>query len=358
MIRTRITDLFGIENPIMLAGMNWITDASLVAAVSNAGGLGVLGASRFNPADLRAELRKIRELTARPFGVNQTLNLPRARENIEVAIEEKVPVINYALGKPWFVKDVHRYGGRVIGTTAVVKHAARAEELGCDAISITGHEAAAHGADATSLVLIPMVASTVKVPVLAAGGFYDGRGLAAALALGADGISMGTRFLATRESRVHEHYKQLLLHASEQDTLYSDRFDGMPGRVLKTRGAVAMARRKGFPLVNGLAGAMQVKKMLRLSWLGLFRAAFSRKTTEFGAAGSFTVLQQLRFAGGTLGQENAIYEGDEQVGFMFAGQCVGGIRDIPTVPELIDRIVSEAEAIIENAPAKYIVQRK
>ena len=189
MFKTKMTQMFGIKHPIMLAGMNWITEPELVSAVCNAGGLGILAIARCNPKETRENIRKIRDMTDQPFGVNQILVGPGAKENIAVAIEEKVPIINYSLGKPWFVKDVHAYGGKVVGTIAIARHAARAVELGCDALVITGHEAAAHGAAATSMVLIPIVASMVDVPLIAAGGFYDGRGLAAALALGADGIS-------------------------------------------------------------------------------------------------------------------------------------------------------------------------
>jgi enoyl-[acyl-carrier protein] reductase II len=237
MFKTPMTELFGIKHPIMLAGMNWITEPKLVSAVCNAGGLGILATAATHPDETRKRIQQIRKLTDKPFGVNQILIGPGAQENIQVAIEEKVPVINYSLGKPWFIDQVHKYGGKVLGTTAIARHAVRAEQLGCDAIVITGHEAAAHGADATSLVLIPIVANQVKIPVIAAGGFYDGRGLAAALVLGADGISMGSRFMLTKESNVHDNFKQLCLKATEQDTLYSDHFDGMPGRALKSQGA-------------------------------------------------------------------------------------------------------------------------
>lgn len=351
-MKTRMTELLSIKHPIMLAGMNWITEPKLVSAVSNAGGLGVLATAHLTSEETRRQIRETKELTDKPFGINQTLNPPRASENIEVAVEEKVPVINYSLGRPWFIEQVHEYGGKVIGTVALVRHAVRAEQLGCDALSITGHEAAAHGADATSLILVPMVASAVKIPLLAAGGFYDGRGLAAALVLGADAVSMGTRFIVTRESHIHEHYKQLILKATEQGTLYSDRFDGMPGRALKTVAAEAMMRRKGFPIIGGLAGVLHVKRMLKLSWWDIIAAALEKKTTEYGAAGPYNIFQQLRFAGGSIDQERAIFNGDDKLGFMFAGQCVGGIQDVPSVSELIERIVTEAEKVLEAATEK------
>src|SRR4030043_1389110 len=176
MIKTRMTELFKIKHPIMLAGMNWITEPDLVAAVSNAGGLGVLATAATTPEETRKAIKQIRTLTDKPFGVNQILNGPGAKPNIDIAIEEKVPIINYSLGKPWFIEQVHAYGGKVLGTTAIARHAVRAAELGCDAIGITGQEAAAHGANASSMVLIPIVSSQIKVPLIAAGGFYNGRG--------------------------------------------------------------------------------------------------------------------------------------------------------------------------------------
>ena len=256
MLKTRMTELFGIKHPIMLAGMNWITEPDLVAAVSNAGGLGILAVARCTPEETRKLIKETRQLTEKPFGINQILIGANAKENIQVAIEEKVSVINYSLGKPWFIDQVHAYGGKVIGTIAIAKHAAMAAKLGCDALAITGHEAAAHGDAATSLVLVPVVASQVDIPLIAAGGFYDGRGLAAALALGADGVSMGTRFIVTKESNVHENYKQLVLNASEQDTLYSHVFDGMNGRVLKTKAAAADDEER-IPPVRSLQGCQR-----------------------------------------------------------------------------------------------------
>jgi len=342
MIKTRMTEMFRIRHPIMLAGMNWITEPKLVSAVCNAGGLGILATAATPPEETRKRIQQIRKLTDKPFGVNQILIGPGAQENIKVAIEEKVPVINYSLGKPWFIEQVHKYGGKVLGTTAIARHAVRAEQLGCDAIVITGHEAAAHGADATSLVLIPIVASQVKVPLIAAGGFYDGRGLAAALVLGADGISMGSRFMLTKESNVHDNFKQLCLKATEQDTLYSDRFDGMPGRALKSQGAEIMMK-SGFPLVEAVKGALDIKRLLNLSLWKFIGLSFQMMRAEEGSP----IWVQARQAVSAKRGTQAIYEGNVEEGFLFAGQDCGGINDLPTVKELIDRTITEAEQALE-----------
>ncbi len=343
MFKTRMTEMFGVEHPIMLAGMNWITEPKLISAVCNAGGLGIFATARCTPQETRENIRQIRDMTDKPFGVNQILVGPGAKENIEIAIEEKVPFINYSLGKPWFVNDVHAYGGKVIGTIAIARHAARAVQLGCDALVVTGHEAAAHGAAATSMVLIPLVASMVDVPLIAAGGFYDGRGLAAALSLGADGISMGSRFMVVKESMVHDNFKQLCLQATEQDTLYDNVFDGMDGRVLKTKEAEAMTKR-GFPIVESIKGALLVKKLFNMSFAKFAGLSIEMVRAEEG----HPLLVLARQAVGNMKHMKALNEGDVEGGILFAGQCCGGIKDIPTVKELIDRTIAEAEAALEK----------
>jgi enoyl-[acyl-carrier protein] reductase II len=350
MIKTRFTEMVGVKHPIMLAGMNWITTPKLVAAVCNAGGLGILATAAYTPAETRKHIREIRKLTKKPFGINQILIGPGAKENIDIAIEEKVPIINYSLGKPWFIDQVHAYGGKVMGTIAIARHAVRAAQLGCDMLAVTGHEAAAHGDVATSMVLIPLVASQVKIPLIAAGGFYDGRGLAAALVLGADAISMGTRFMLTQESLVHANFKQLCLQATEQDTLYSDVFDGLPGRALKSPGAEAMMK-KGFSLLESAKSALEVKRILKLPIWKFLGLSWKMMTSEEGKG----LLIQARSANGAIRHLKAINEGDEEEGFLFAGQSVGGIQDMPTCKEVIERIVEKAEKRLkevgENASA-------
>jgi enoyl-[acyl-carrier protein] reductase II len=343
-----MTELFGIEHPIMLAGMNWITDITLVAEVSNAGGLGVFATARCTPDEMRENIREIRKLTNRPFGVNVVLRYEDAQKKIKVAIEEKVPVINYTLGKPWFIDEVHAYGGKVIGTTAVAKHAAKAAELGCDAVIVTGHEAAAHGDKATSMVLIPVASSSVKVPIIAAGGIYDGRGLAAALALGAEGVSMGTRFMLTKECVLHDNFKKLCLAATEQDTLYDTVFDGMWGRALKSKGSEDL-QKKSIGLLERFQAAMKIRKVLNMSYKDFMTLGF--KTMMAGDDG-LSLWAQASQAVGAVRSMQAIYEGDTEKGFLFAGQNIGGIKDIPTVKELILRIVAEAEQTVASLKSK------
>jgi len=346
MLKTRITELLGIKHPLILAGMNWITDPKLVSAVSNAGGLGIFAAAQCTPDVLRKNIGEIRKLTDKPFGINQPLAFPGAKENIEVAIEAKVPVINYALGKPWFIDRVHAYGGKVMGTVALSKHAVVAEKMGCDFMSVTGHEAAAHGAAATSLVLIPIVASKVKIPFIAAGGFYDGRGLAAALVLGASGVSLGTRFMLTKECVLHDNFKKLCLEATEEDTVYSTAFDGMLGRAMKSKVTDEITK-EIFPLMRSIKSALQVKKMMNLSFWEFLKSSRTMSKEEGGPS----LVQQATMAAGSSRLMKAIYEGNEEEGFLYAGQCMGGIKDMPSCKDVVEQMIAQAEAALEATRA-------
>ena len=348
MIRTRITELFGIMHPIMLAGMNWITEPQIVSAVSNAGGLGVFGMARCNPEEARKNIKEIRTLTDSPFGVNQPLNAPWAEENIQVAVEEKVPVINYSMGRPWFVEQVHTYGGKVLASVALVRHAVRAQELGVDALVLIGNEAAAHGGSIASMVFIPIVASRTKVPLIAAGSFFDGRGLAAALCLGADAISMGTRFMLTKESIVHDSFKQLCMKATEEDTVYSDVFNGIPGRVLVSEGAKAMMNARNIPVLTWLRSALAVKRMLKLSTGQFIRSSLKMMAGE----GKRNLFQQALEATGAMRFIRAIYDGDAKKGVLYVGQSVGAIDDLPTCKEVVECVAAQAEEVLRTAGVK------
>lgn len=340
MMRTRISDLFGIEYPVLLSGMSWISVPAMVAAVSNAGGLGILATGPMNTEQTRKAIREIRSLTDKPFGANATLFFPGAKENAAVLLEEKVPVINFALGKgDWIVKRAHEYGGKVIATVAMHEHALRAEAFGTDALIVTGHEAAAHGEAVTSLVLVPSIVDTVKIPVIAAGGFADGRGLAAALALGAEGIAMGTRFMVTRESPLHERYKGLALEKGVYDTLYSDRFDGLPSRVMKTKAAYRQLR-KGLDLPGALVSSADIAKNLNLPHFRMLRETLAQGWKKAKAL-AYTANSFKMVAAATI-------DGDEERGILPAGQVTGLIRDVPGVAELVKRIVGEAEAVNER----------
>jgi len=338
-MKTRITEAFGIEYPVLLSGMSWISVPRMVAAVSNAGGLGILATGPLNAGQTRDAIKEIRSLTDKPFGANATLLFPGARENAKVLLEEQVPVINFSLGKgDWVVKAAHAYGGKVIATVVNARHAKRAQDFGCDGVIATGHEAAAHGEAVTSLVLVPTLVDSLNIPVIAAGGFGDGRGLAAALALGAEGIAMGTRFMTTKESPLHAMYKRLSIEKDAYDTLYSDRFDGLLCRILDTE-AARRAIKKGFDPIAALPNSREIAKQLDLPYWKLF----------FGVlASGWKNARQLAFmANGFYAIRRATEDGDEN-GVLPAGQVTGLLHDEPTVAELLERMVAEAKAVQER----------
>jgi len=343
-MKTRMTELLGIKHPIMLAGMAFVSLPKLVAAVSNAGGIGMLNSVAYAPSQVRDIIKQVKSLTDKPFGINATLVLPNARENIEIALEEKVPIVNYALGKgDWIIKAVHEYGGKVLATVAIERHARRAAMDGADVLVVTGHEAAAHGAEVGTLVLIPNIARQTKLPIIAAGGFCDGRGLAAALVLGADGISMGTRFMLTQECEMHEKAKELSLRATVEDTICSDKIDGLPGRWLKNPAAMKMA--EGRPsILQALSSALRIKRMIDVPFFKLFLGGLKQRGVQ----------DLARQALSLKGLKVAIDDGDLENGVLPIGQAIGLIKDLPTCKELIERTVAEAEKWVEALREKFI----
>lgn len=335
-MKTRITEMFGIEHPILLSGMSWISTPEMVAAVSEAGGLGVLATGTLNAKQTREAVQRVRALTSRPFGANTTLYFPGAKENAQVLLEEQVPVINFSMGKgDWIVERAHRYGGKVIATVVNDRHAKSALQYGTDALLLTGNEAAAHAGPVGSLVLIPALADQCKVPLVAAGGFADGRGLAAALALGADGVAMGTRFMATAESPVHPRCKDLTVKATVFDTLYSNRIDGQHLRVLVSPGA-ERARKRGLDLPRAAVNGREIADMMEMNYVKLAVGV---------AASGWSQVKQLAFlATAFKAFRRATLDGDVDKGVLPVGEVAGIVHDVPTVADVIQRIVADAEA--------------
>jgi nitronate monooxygenase len=316
-IRTRFTELVGIQHPIVQGGMMWVGRAELAAAVSNAGGLGILTAlTQPTPDDLRREIDRCRTMTDKPFGVNLTIlpsvTPPPYTEYRKAIIESGITVVETAGHKPQeHVEDFKSHGIKVLHKCTAVRHALSAERMGVDAISIDGFECAGHPGedDIPGLILIPAAADKVKIPMIASGGFGDGRGLVAALALGAEGINMGTRFCATVEAPIHPKAKQLLLDNDERGTKLIFRKLHNTARV-------------GSNTVS--------EKVVEI---------LSRPESKFE-----DVAHLVRGAQGRVLLET----GDLDAGLIWAGQVQGLINDIPTVAELIERIMSEAEGIIRH----------
>lgn len=342
-MKTRITELFGIQYPVLLPGMSWISVPKLVAAVSNAGGLGILATGPLDTEQTRKAIREIRSLTDKPFGANATLLFPGAAQNARVLLEEKVPVINFSLGKgDWLVKAAHAYGGKVMATVVNSRHGRSAQRYGIDAVLVTGHEAAAHGDTVTSLVLVPSLADTLNVPVIAAGGFADGRGLAAALSLGADGIAMGTRFMTTKESPLHENYKKLAIEKDVYDTLYSDRFDGLVCRMMDTASA-RRAMKAGLSIPAAFSSSQHIARELNTPFWKMFFGVLS--------SGWKNVRRMAFMAVGFKAIRAATKEGCIEQGLLPVGQIQGLIKDEPAVAEVMERIISEARAVQNKVAA-------
>lgn len=313
-IRTRVTKMLGIDHPILQGGMMWVSQPGLVAAVSNAGAMGILTALTFEtPGGLARAIDETRQLTDRPFGVNltflPTLKAPDYGGFIEVIVEKGIPLVETAGRNPEpYLEAIKSGGALVVHKCTAVRFAKKAQTIGCDMVSIDGFECAGHPGedDVTSLILVPRTAEEISIPVIASGGFGDGRGLAAALALGAEGINMGTRFVATAEAPVHEGIKQALVQADETSTTL----------VMRT-------------LRNS-------ERVLRNPW--------AEKVLEKESAGA-TLPDLIPLLKGEHGLK-ALRDGDASHGLLAAGQVVGLIHDIPTVAGLIDRIVDEAAGIM------------
>lgn len=314
MVRTRFCDVFGVEYPIVQGGMQWVGRAELVSAVAKAGGLGFLTAlTQPSPEDLVSEIERCRELTDKPFGVNLTIlpsiNPPPYAEYRDAIISSGVKIVETAGFNPAeHLPAFQAAGVKVLHKCTSVRHAVKAQQLGVDGVSIDGFECAGHPGedDIPGLVLIPAAADQVSIPMIASGGFADARGLVAALALGADGINMGTRFLATAEAPVHENVKQQLVAASERDT-------ELIFRPLRNTARVAR------------------------------NAVSSEVVSILDNGGAFEDVREL--VAGARGHK--VFEvGDLDLGIWTAGMVQGIIRDIPAVSELIGRIVSEARELI------------
>ena len=352
-VKTRITSLLKCQYPVLLPGMSWISTPELVAAVSNAGGCGILATGPLSAEETRQSIRRIRELLKGPpeehsFGIGATLLMPGATENAQVALEEQVPLINVSLGKPdWISEAAHDYGGKVLATVTNSKHATIALNAGADALMITGHEAAAHGGDVTSLVAVAAMAEQFpEVPLVAAGGFATGQGLSAALALGADAVAMGSRMAVTQDSPLAQAMKDAVsssTNAGEADTLYGKNFDGIPARVLDTPMARKRMNSRPNPfsiLVRALQAAGDMKVPLWKILPGML--------VEYDK-----IYALAQFGAATNDIKAATVDGDIEKGVQFIGQCAGLIHDIPVVEDLMQRIITDARATSQRTSSLF-----
>lgn len=312
-MKTRITELLNIEHPVIQGGMAWVAEYHLAAAVSNAGGLGLIGAGAAPASFVKEQIEKCKALTDKPFGVNLMLMNPEADEIAKVIAESGVKVVTTGAGSPEkYVAMWKAAGVKVIPVVASVALAKRMERCGVDVVVAEGCESGGHIGETTTMCLVPQVADAVSIPVIAAGGIGDGRGVAAALMLGADGVQVGTRFLVAEETQVHQNYKDKVLKARDIDTAVTGRSGGHPVRSLKnqmTKHYLAMeAAGAGFEELEGLT-------------VGSLR--------------------------------KAVIEGDAKEGTMMAGQIAGLIKKPQTCKEIVEELVSEADAVLNDRLKKF-----
>ena len=305
-MRTRITELLGIEYPIIQGGMAWVAEYHLAAAVSNAGGLGLIGTASAPAEWVREQIREAKKLTDKPFGINIMMISPYADEVAKVAVEEGVAVVTTGAGSPEkYVKMWKEAGIKVIPVVASVAMATRMQRCGADALVAEGTEAGGHIGENTTMVLVPQVVDAVEIPVIAAGGIADGRGIAAAFMLGAEGVQIGTRFVVTEEAQVHENYKECILKARDIDSRVTGRSTGHPVRALRNK---------------------MTKEYLEKEQAGA----------------TFEELEHLTLGG----LRRAVVDGDVQSGSVMAGQIAGMIKEKLTCQEVIQKLVSQTDELI------------
>jgi NAD(P)H-dependent flavin oxidoreductase YrpB (nitropropane dioxygenase family) len=338
-LRTRLTELTGVRHPIVQTGMGFVSGARLTSATAAAGGLGIIGSATMTLEELRAAIASVQERTDAPFGVNLRADAADARDRIELMISRGVRVASFALApKRDMIARLKDAGLIVIPSVGARRHAEKVAGWGADAVVVQGGEGGGHTGPVPTSLLLPQVTSAVDIPVIAAGGYFDGRGLVAALAYGAEGIAMGTRFLLTTDSPVAAAVKQVYLETPLTGTVVTTRVDGVPHRVLRT------------PLVDGLEQSGQVaglaramrnaagfRKLSGLSWTELLRQGQAlRKGTELSWS------QVLMAANTPVLLRAAMVDGRPDLGVMAAGQVAGLIEDLPSVADLIERIMAEA----------------
>lgn len=315
MLKSKLCELLRIEYPVFQGGMAWVADADLAAAVSEAGGLGIIAGMNMNGEQLRAEIQKVRAKTDKPFGVNVMLMSPYTPEVAEVTIEEKVPVVTTGAGNPLaYIKKWLDAGVKVIPVVASVALAKMVAKRGATAVIAEGGESGGHIGEANTMPLVPQVVDAVDIPVIAAGGIADGRGMAAAFMLGAEGVQMGTRFLVAKECNVHQVYKDKVIKAGDADTVVNGRKVGHPARALKN--------------------------------------PFTRSFTDLELSANSTDEEIMAFGTGAL--RKAVKEGDWENGSFLCGQIAGLVKREQTCKEIIEEIVAETEATLKSAAARCL----
>ncbi|TQJ87427.1 nitronate monooxygenase family protein [Streptomyces sp. SLBN-31] len=345
---TALTRLVGIRHPIVQTGMGWVAGPRLVAATANAGALGILASATMTVDRLREAVREVRSRTDAPFGVNLRADAADAGDRVRVMIEEGVRVASFALApSPGLIAELKEAGVVVIPSIGARRHAEKVAAWGADAVIVQGGEGGGHTGEVATTVLLPQVVDAVRIPVVAAGGFFDGRGLVAALAYGAAGVAMGTRFLLTSDSTVPDGVKARYLAADVRDVTVTRAVDGLPHRMLRTDlvGALEDAGR-ARALFHAVRRAAGFRKLSGLTWRHMVRDGLALKHGK-----ELSWSQVLLAANTPMLLKAAMVDGRTDLGVMAAGQVAGVIDDLPSCAELVERIMKEAEEVRERLTA-------
>jgi len=342
-LKTRLTELFGIEYPVVQTGMGYVSDARLTAATSAAGGLGIIGGALMSPEELAAAIGAVKELTDKPFGVNVRANQPDVEQRIDLLIRAGVKVASFALAPRRDLIARCKEGGLVVvPSIGAVRHAEKVKAWGADAVVVQGAEGGGHTGVVPTSLLLPQVAGAVDIAVIGAGGFFDGRGLVAALAYGAAGIAMGTRFLLTRESPVAQAVKEMYLTKKVTDTVVTSEIDGVPQRLLNAGQASSLqATTAPRRLARALRSAALFHRITGTSWPDMIREGIDMKKDH-----DLRWTQVIMAANAPVLYRSVLLDGRTDIGVSASGQVVGLIDDIPSCRELIERIVAEASDVL------------
>ncbi|MEU0164284.1 nitronate monooxygenase [Streptomyces iakyrus] len=347
-IATALTELVGVRTPIVQTGMGWVAGPRLVSAAANAGALGILASATMTPEQLRSAVREVRSRTDAPFGVNLRADASDAGERVRIILDEGVKVASFALApRPELIARLKDAGVVVIPSVGARRHAEKVAAWGADAVLVQGGEGGGHTGSVATTVLLPQVVDAVDIPVIAAGGFRDGRGLVAALAFGAAGVAMGTRFLLTSDSTVPDAVKARYLAAGVQDVTVTTKVDGLPHRMLRTDLVDALERSgRAASLLRALRHASAFRRESGMSWTGLVRDGLAMKRGK-----ELTWGQVLLAANTPMLLKAAMVDGRTDLGVMACGQVGGIIDDLPSCAELVDGIMAEAHATLGRLPA-------
>ncbi|KAA0235431.1 MAG: hypothetical protein JJLCMIEE_01237 [Acidimicrobiales bacterium] len=344
-LQTRICDLFGVRYPIVQTGMGWVSGVSLTAATANAGGLGVLAGATLTYDELRKSVYELKDRTAAPFGVNLRADQPDIDERIDLLIAEGVRVASFAQAPSAdTVARLKDHGVLTMPTIGARRHAEKVAEWGVDAVIAQGSEGGGHTGNVPTSILLPQVVEAVDLPVVAAGGFFSGSGLVAALAWGAAGVAMGTRFLLTLESRVPDAVKQLYLATPVTGTVVTRAIDGYPQRVIRTQMVDELENASGLTrLPRAVANALRFRKLTGTSLRDLLREGLAMRRHQ-----ELTWSQLAMAANAPMLTRAAMVEGRPEVGILPTGQGVGAMDELPSVEELLETMMDEADATLRR----------